>query len=1120
MIRDEATRRQIEAADPRHSVWLSANAGSGKTRVLTDRVARLLLEGVSPQNILCLTYTKAAAAEMQNRLFARLGEWAMMPESALSAALQELGFEQIADSDRLTRARTLFARAIETPGGLKIQTIHSFCASILRRFPLEAGVSPQFKEMEDRQAALLRQEVLEDMLAGPQAEVARNMLAFFASGDLEKLTAEVVSNKDSFHQTPDRVAYCAQLEVSPELTLTDLTEMVLTAETMGVVTAVKKLCLKATGNDLKAGVALSAISESGPWGVDDLLVLEKAFLTSTAAKVPFSAKVGSFPTKKTREAAPELIDDLNPIMEQVQLAREMRLKISAVDRAMAIARFGRAFIPRYEARKLAMGALDFDDLIRKARDLLQDDSVAQWVLFRLDGGIDHILVDEAQDTNPMQWQVVERLSQEFASGEGAQANKERTIFVVGDAKQSIYSFQGADPAAFGQMKAHFQSRLIAADKSFHTPALQYSFRSSQGILSLVDATFAKGLHESIGDGLSHIAFKEQMPGRVDLWPVIPKADKVTMPDWFDPSEQAAPVDHNVELAQRVATQIKRMIQTETLPEEIDKTGQYGKRAITEGDFLILVQRRSDLFEEIIRACKAAGLRIAGADRLKVGAELAVKDLAALLRFLALPEDDLSLACALRSPLFGWSEQALFTLAHHRPKDSYLWQALRSDDAYAETVAVLDDLRGQADYLRPYDLIERILIRHDGRRKLLARLGAEAEDGIDAMLSQALGYESTGVPSLTGFLSWVETEDLEIKRQMESKGDRIRVMTVHGAKGLEAPIVILPETQKRDVARSAAGHLIADEELIWWKTNKDDLPAHLSAKIEALQDAQRQESLRLLYVAMTRAEKWLIVGAAGEVGDLGDKDQSWYRLIEAGLAQRGTETVSVGDFAAARLSHLDWHGLPEVSVSKSAREIITPRRFGPAPIAARTQTIAPSDLPGAKALAGEANATDDDVLAQGTAIHKLLEVLPNVPQQHRADYAQELIDEEHNELIPRALDLLSAPDLAWLWADQALAEVEVSADIPRLGRIHGTIDRLLVADDCVHVVDFKSNRIVPDTAAHVPLGVLHQLAVYCHAVQQIYPDQQIKVAILWTATGQMMPIDAPTLQDVLETLLAS
>ncbi|KZY33091.1 double-strand break repair helicase AddA, partial [Roseovarius sp. HI0049] len=1025
MGHNEATLRQIRAAMPDRSTWLSANAGSGKTKVLTDRVARLLLEQVDPQHILCLTYTKAAASEMQNRLFDKLGKWAMLPDSDLTEELQSLGHDFVITEDTLNWSRQLFARAIETPGGLKIQTIHSFCSALLRRFPLEAGVTPQFTEMEDRAATLLRAEIVEALASGPHAETLYTLARHHTGETLDELTQEIVNNRAAFSEPASDDWLDNLFDLPPGTTRESIAASVFLGSEMDLL---QTLCsaLAASGtNDQKAGTKLSTITAHG---FDCLSLLENVFLTGAGAKEPFSAKIGAFPTKACREAVAHLMPDLEALMARVEAARAQRIALQAKEKTAALHAFARVFLPAYEEGKLLRGWLDFDDLILKARDLLTDRKVADWVLFKLDGGLDHILVDEAQDTSPVQWQVIERLAQEFTSGHGTRPDTPRTIFVVGDKKQSIYSFQGADPREFDRMKSEFAARLSNNATPLQDMEMEFSFRSSPAILDVVDATFEN--HESSGfsDESAHKAFKQQMPGRVDLWPLIEAPEKPEDPDWFDPVDVKAPDDPARVLARTLAQTIKAMIGT-PLP---DQTGE-AARPIEAGDILILVRRRSHLFHDVIRECKALGLPVAGADRLKVGAELAVKDLGALLSFLATPEDDLALATALRSPLFGWSEAHLYDLAHNRV-EKYLWAALRNRAAdFPETMAILDDLRKQADYLRPYEIIERILIRHDGRRKLLARLGQEAEDGIDALLSQALAYERNAVDSLTGFLVWMETDDLEIKRQMDNAGNRIRVMTVHGAKGLESPVVILPDTnqwklQHRNQTAATGGTLI-------WRMGAADAPPAQRAADDDAKTAQQAERDRLLYVAMTRAEQWLIVAAAGELGSDG---LSWHDKVRAGLEKTGALPLATDHGEGLRYQLGDW---PASATEKEARDtpetVSIPAHF--TQIAPEPQETPPplspsTDLGGAKALPGEAGIDDETAKRRGRQIHLLLESLAGTPEDRWPDLAARTLSQgedaatgdELAALTTAAGTVLTAPALAHIFGHDALLEVPITA----------------------------------------------------------------------------------------------
>ncbi|WP_170382361.1 double-strand break repair helicase AddA [Ruegeria atlantica] len=1099
--RNDATERQVQAARPDASTWLAANAGSGKTRVLTDRVARLLLNGVQPQHILCLTYTKAAASEMQNRLFKRLGKWAMLDNNELEAELVELGVTGAIDPNRLAQARTLFARAIETPGGLKIQTIHSFCASLLRRFPLEAGVSPQFSEMEDRAAALLREEIVEDFAEGPQAALIEDVARFVTDTGFENLTAAITYKRNLFTKPLDWHDLLQQFDLPDGFDEDALLDRVFLGGEVDLIRSILPALTESGGNNAKAAAKLATFTDAR---ISSLPTLENVFLTGKSAKEPFAAKINSFPTKALREGAlAGQMPQLESFMLRIEAAREQRLALVAARKTHVLHRFAAAFLPEYERRKQLRGWLDFDDLILRARQVLNDPAVAEWVLYRLDGGIDHILVDEAQDTSPDQWDVVEKLAQEFTSGEGARSGVERTIFVVGDKKQSIYSFQGADPKAFDQMQGEFGRKLTESGSKLWDLTLEYSFRSSSAILSLVDILFENRVEAGFHKDSQHRAFKSYLPGRVDLWPVIEKVDEDHDGDWTDPVDRPGSRHHTVILAEKVAKSIKDMIDSgETIPEDGKTPGAFVRRKVQPGDFLILVQRRSDLFAEIIRACKALRLPIAGADRLKVGAELAVKDLAALLSFLATPEDSLSLATVLKSPLFGWTEQQLFDLSHRR-QEQFLWAALRHRaEEFPKTLEILNDLRGQIDFLRPYDLIERILTRHDGRRKLLGRLGAEAEDGINALLSQALAYERTDIPSLTGFLVWMQTDDLEIKRQMSGVGNMIRVMTVHGSKGLEAPIVILPDTGKRQAPRDA--EIMVGEGIPLWKVPADASPALIAQARAEARDREENERLRLLYVALTRAEKWLIVGAAGDVGKDGT---SWYQMVEAAMARAGATQLPGSE--TLRLAHADWDALPMVEHTEAeVAETPLPEHFTSSATAPEPapDTLSPSDLGGAKAVPGDSGLDEEAAKLRGTRLHLLLEHLPSVEQDTWSQLCARILPDmqeiERQELLNEAIGVLTSGRLQAVFAADTLAEIPITSDLSGV-RIHGVIDRLIVTKTDVQVIDFKSNTIVPNSPTTCPEGLLRQMGAYAQALAQIYPDREIRTAILWTRTAELM-----------------
>ncbi len=1103
-MHDDATRAQIEAAHPGRSTWLAANAGSGKTRVLTDRVARLLLHGVLPQNILCLTYTKAAASEMQNRLFARLGEWAMLDDDALRTRLAELGEDISGEGPRLDHARTLFARAIETPGGLRIQTIHAFCAALLRRFPLEAGISPLFRELEEQETRALQMQVLDEMAEGPHRELVVQLGELPGIGaDLPNLLSEISGKRAAFADLPPEAEIWRAFGASAQITRADIAQSCFAPGDEELIRSWIPVLQSGGTNDCKAADKLAKIA-GRDLNEDMILPLADVLLTKSG-KAPFTAKIGSLPSKGLRKAHPELTARLNDLMQRIERARgELVARISA-EQTVILHRFASQFLAAYTARKQQLGVLDFDDLIEGALRLLEDESQADWIRFRLDGGMDHILIDEAQDTSPRQWRLIDLLAQDLGAGEGARPGASRSIFVVGDFKQSIFSFQGAAPEAFREMSEKFRARLVAIGEDLQSRALRHSFRSAPAVLEFVDTVFAGNLEHSLGEPPAHLAFHEGFPGRVDLWPAVPEAEKPQKRPWHEPLDSTTPDDPKIQLAHMIAQQIAHMVRSGTIPA---KNGPDGAefRKIRPGDFLILVQRRELLFNEIIRACMAHGLPVAGADQLDLGEQLAVQDLVALLSFLALPQDDLSLAAALRSPLFGLSEEALYSVCHDRP-DASLWESLklRRDD-HPQLVDDLEALLNATDFLTPFGLLERVLTRLGGRRRMLARLGAEAEDGIDSLLGLALQYERQAPATLSGFLGWLNIDDIKVKRQLADAGDRIRVMTVHGAKGLESPIVILPEMSERKAPKGS--HVVdGPERLPLFKAPKNMATPLQDMAQDQARSREMAERNRLFYVAMTRAESWLILCAAGNVKDGGE---NWHAKARAAMDRLPATKIETPAGEGQRFQLGRWQeasqGGQGTEAPGSGPALPAWAQGRPAPPAPPPPTWTASQMEGPKSMPEEG--LDPQMAAaaraHGTAVHLLLEHLPAFPAEMHEEMAAQLLGEspQTGHALKEVQMVLSRPDLGWIFASEGLSEVDLAAR--QGGRVlRGTVDRLIVSQEKVIVIDFKTNRIVPACPEETPLGILRQMGVYCSAIAQIYPGRDVDLRILWTAGPTLM-----------------
>ncbi|MDP6882692.1 MAG: double-strand break repair helicase AddA, partial [Rhodospirillales bacterium] len=799
-----ATKEQRAAADPERSVWVSASAGTGKTWVLVDRVARLLLAGTPPGRILCLTFTRAAAAEMANRLGRRLGSWAAMDDADLAQDLGGLMGEKVTAETRL-RARRLFADILGVPDGLKIRTIHSFCESLLGRFPLEAGVAPHFSVIDERTAAELRAEARDRLLAGalddasgPSARALEHLAALID----ETAFATVIGEMDSQRGRLGRLigghggldglldAVRDALGVKAGETAESVVADACAAgafDELGLHRAAAALG-KGTKKDQERAAAIRAWLDDPDGREGSFLgAYDRLFLTKEGA--PRSER--TLMTKPVRDAEPGVFEVM--IEEQARVfAIHERLRATAVAASTAaLLTIGEALLAAYGALKDERALLDYDDLIDAARRLLADDGRAAWVHYKLDGGIDHILVDEAQDTSPEQWRIVADLAQEFFAGAGSREIG-RTVFAVGDEKQSIFSFQGADPDAFTAMRRHFEDRATAAGEGWRSVELAKSYRATATVLDCVDRVFADA---AAGDGvvaagaaLRHHSSRQGQAGLVELWPTVTPEIQTEADPWDAPLDQVSAESPPAVLARRIADHIAGWLESE---EVLESTG----RPVRPGDIMILLRRRAPFADEMVRCLKERRIPVAGADRMVLTDQLAVMDLAALGHFALLPDDDLNLAVVLKGPAFGFDDDALFELAHERRGS--LWRALderRAGNARFEAAWVrLAALLAKADFTPPFEFFAEALGRDGERRHILGRLGPDAGDPLDEFLSLALDYERQHVPSLQGFLHWLAGGETQVKRDLEHGRGEVRVMTVHGAKGLQAPIVFLPDT---------------------------------------------------------------------------------------------------------------------------------------------------------------------------------------------------------------------------------------------------------------------------------------------------------------------------------------
>ncbi|WP_075997713.1 double-strand break repair helicase AddA [Salaquimonas pukyongi] len=1164
-----ASAKLSRATDPAHSIWVSANAGSGKTYLLSRRVIRLLLEGSSPSELLCLTFTKAAAAEMSNRVFGILGEWSLMNQAELSREVANL-LGHSPTGKEMTRARKLFALSLDTPGGLRIQTIHAFCESLLHQFALEANVPGHFQLLDTpEQTAFIAEARQRVELAaigqlppaahrpqsGALADGFQTMRAHASEEAIEQAVREVLSQAHEFRSWVEQGGGSIKSAMAP-LWETENLDRDMDRSTLleGFLseTVYSKLQLEE--------LAALARAKNSP-RYDELADKLEIILSTTDPGVVFDVRRQIF-LKDKDTPRPSLVHAsfLNNEPVQAELLAKEGLLVKAqyhrlrtfdvLKASQALFTVLEAMLAEYDYLKHSRGRLDFDDLITKTCNLLSREGIGAWVRYKLDYGISHVLVDEAQDTSPLQWKIIEAVTQDFFAGESSHSQT-RTLFVVGDEKQSIYSFQGADIREFDQQKRQFRRRVQSAgQKATPEDSLSLSYRSVPEVLSAVDQVFslpenARGLGETATT--RHVANRFSHSGDVIVWDMMVKPKRNEPESWLDdPSEQTG--DAELRLAGRIADTIDRWVMRgERLPGH--------DRPIRCGDVLILVRKRDRFVRAMIRKLKEKGLPTAGADRLKLTEHILTEDLLALGRFAINRIDDLSLAGVLKSPIFDFSEDELFQLAHGR-KGRLLYDTLAEraaadpDSRWAPAASQIEWIIGIAGTLSVYGFYARLCAHLDLRRRYVARLGHEVEEILDGFLQAALDHDANSGLGLQAFIETLASAEPEIKREIELESDEVRVITAHSAKGLEKPVVFL-------VDPGGPAYSASHRPKIAW--TEDDAPLWI-AKSEhriGLSDrffteaerAAEEEYRRLLYVGMTRAADRLIV--CGYTSERHQSAENWHAMVK-----RGLEAPPLDAKLNGRLEAFDDHGhpawrwkidhassgkavKPEEDAEKDLSDVtalpvwIAPVRQEPSP----PRPLSPSGVlqvleigePSAPVVTGGG----DGAMVRGTVIHHLLQILPEIAPDKRTDAVRryfaasrfrtltgQLPREMQDKIASDIPALLQNPAMADLFGPNSRAEVEIMGKIVLSGAertVHGKIDRLSVMEGQVIVADYKSGSQIPESPDAAPLEYLAQMALYREILKPLFPGRKIISRLIWTAGPTIMELDDPLLDHILERL---
>lgn len=1117
------TQAQKLASNPEHSVYVGASAGSGKTKVLTDRVLRILLGGTPPGKIMCLTFTNAAAAEMSNRINKNLMKWVVATDKELFKDIFELTGKQ-PDNKTLLNARKLFVEVLDTPDGLKIQTIHSFCQNLMRRFPLEAQIAPHFQVIDEQTSLELLKESRMRLLSKKNehnevvSEAISNIAWRVNEGAFVQILQEIINEREKIEHllsnyTSEEIIQKVYkvLDVKADETEKSVILSYFKNYDIEKIKTYAEIMLSGSANDQKAGSFIKVFIDALEKGDDIESEFEsyiRAFLTSKFE--PIKKPV----TKKIMENFPDchqwMLKEQFDVLSLLDKVRSVRIARLTID----LFHVSESILVLYKKAKDSKAFLDYNDLIIASNNLLNRSGIAPWILYKLDGGIDHLLVDEAQDTSPQQWKVIESLCGEFFAGQGA-TEKNRTVFIVGDEKQSIFSFQGADPKVFNEMQSVFSKRAEAAKKGWQTVALDKSFRSTSAVLNCVDAIFSnENIRKSVSflpEYIPHVAHRDTHAGLVELWPLVEKEDKENIEPWQLPIKKIETTNTKRRLAAQIAATIKGWI------DEGRKIEARGK-LVSPGDIMILVRRRDALVDYLVSELKANDIAVAGVDRMILTEHIAIMDLMALGNFLLLPDDDLTLATVLKSPLIGMGEEDLFQLAYKRGKKS-LWSSLKEKqgDIYQKAFSYLLDLLNRTDFVSPFEIFSYVLEAKGGRKKLATRLGDEVNDPIDEFLSLALSYESSHPPALQGFLSWLSMGKTEVKRDLEQGNDEVRIMTVHGSKGLQAPIVFLPDTTS--LPNNKSGNIFwteyENEPVMLWSGLSENLNEYCKLLKNNSKDKANDEYLRLLYVALTRAEDELYV--AGYQDNKTINEESWYNVVKNGMQNIAYEEDGKLIVKSKQLD--DVSNDNEIKSSKEQKVAfpefinqIVPQE--PTPSVPLTPSTIEGDVPVMDSPVAKG------AILRGKLIHKLLQYLPELSSNNREEKAKEFLDKYKNEITQSEYDdiynsvfaVLNNPTISHMFGEGSKAEVPVVGVVDNFV-ISGRIDRILITENEVLIIDYKTNSNVPKSQNDVHINYLKQMKAYKNALQEIYLDKKIKCILIWTNNSKVMWLDDEVLQAV-------
>ena len=1133
----------LAAAQPDINATVSASAGTGKTWLLVTRIIRLLLADAEPGSILALTFTRKAAAEMQMRLQERLFQLATADDKELSKLLLQTGSTDTRET--MKKSRQLYEKLLHAGFPVRLQTFHSFCQDILSHFPLEADITPGFELIES--TALLQQQAWEELFA----EATRNTQGLLAN-DLDVLmqacngpaNTKAALNSMLGHrsdwwayteQQKDAAAYASdqlqrQLQITPT---TDPYAELFTAISRDDFICFADLLRKhETKTNLAHAEQLERALQADHLNEASFKLLLPVFLT--ARHEPRSRKTSKAQlTSMGAQGEATFLELHVRICESLQHTLDISRRMQTLTLNAAWYRTGLHFIKLYQKIKRELRLLDFTDLEWSCYRLLNHANNAHWVQYKIDQRINHVLIDEFQDTNPTQWQLITPLLEEIAAGPG---ERTRSFFLVGDEKQSIYSFRRANPELQHQASAYLAQSMAAVEVK-----LDASRRSSPAVIETVNAIFSQDeIRHYMADFTTHSTHLHTVPGRISLFPL----HQLDTDDEHPPDDPGAmqlrnpllqPRTENLKTARideahSIAQQIEKLVNEPALICVKDEDDNTRTRPLEYGDIMILMRNRTHIgvYESVLRE---HGIPFIGSQRGSLLDNQEIQDMERLLDSLITPFNNLSIAQVLKSPMFAASDQDLITISLLH-KDSKWFERLLNMQAVADAehplsraARLLPHWHKLADTMPVHDLLDRIYAEGNIIQRYVSSVPPAQQQRVSANLQRfhqlSLEIDSGRYPSISHFLHYLRSlrehkNDRPDEPAVVHGQSRVKLMTIHASKGLESPAVFLVDCDNQGAHHDAFSALVdwpaesnkpVKFQLI---TSKDNIDKMTNEVLVRKQQAHKREELNLLYVALTRARQYLqIFGSASK------SKSGWYEYIETAMKTLTTPDVdgayhySVGEFSAT---------INNAELPRAATKIAIDTRLN-SPIVDATATeymIAPS-LGFHAGDDGALSANDSDGIKRGIAIHRALDLMSRIPplttEQARQQIRHEsaLVDEaELNSWLKEAGNTINNGEFENIF--KPYAAHQVLNELPVMYRqnnqtVYGIIDRLVVTDDHVLLIDYKTHQIEDEAQLQSLAGsYAYQMRLYTTGIEKLWPGQKIKSGLLFTHSARLIWID--------------